>query len=61
MLPAELNELIETGKSSEFFLLDVRRPESYAKGNIFGAQNILWLDILKEKITYRQRDNNLLL
>lgn len=49
ILPTELNKLIESGKASEFFLLDVRRPEDFAEGHIPGAQNIFWLDILKKE------------
>ena len=49
MLPTELNEIIKKGNASDFFLLDVRKPEDFHKEHIPGTVNIFWLDILKEE------------
>lgn len=32
---------------NQYFILDIRRPEDFAKGHIPGATNIFWLDLLK--------------
>jgi rhodanese-related sulfurtransferase len=36
-------------KKKDFFILDIRRPEDYAKGHIPGAKNIFWLDLLDDE------------
>ena len=46
ILPTELNKVVEKGLD-EFFIVDLRRPEDFAKGHIKGAINIFWLDMLK--------------
>jgi rhodanese-related sulfurtransferase len=43
--PEELNK----SDLSDFYILDIRKPEDYAKGHIEGANNIFWLDLLKDK------------
>ena len=46
VLPTELHGLLKEDKNP-YFLVDLRKPEDYAKGYISGAINIFWLDILK--------------
>lgn len=41
--------LTDGDKSNDPFILDVRKPESYAKGHVPGAYNIFWKDIVKEE------------
>lgn len=43
--PAELEGAVRRGEN--LFLLDVRRPEDYARGHIAGAVNIFWLEALE--------------
>jgi rhodanese-related sulfurtransferase len=45
IIPTELK--VDLMKGKDYFLLDVRKPEDYAKGHIEGATNIFWLDLLK--------------
>lgn len=41
--------LTDGDKSNDPFILDVRKPESYAKGHVPGAYNIFWKDVVKEE------------
>jgi len=36
-------------KNKNFFILDIRRPEDFAKGHIPGAKNIFWLNLLDDE------------
>lgn len=45
VIPTDLK--LELMKGTDFFLLDTRKPEDFAKGHIEGAHNIFWLEILK--------------
>lgn len=48
ILPTELYEYYRHGVMNKmFFIVDLRKPEDYAKGHIPGAINIFWLDLLK--------------
>jgi len=46
ILPEDLEK---QRKKKDFFLLDLRKSEDYAKGHIPGAKNIFWLDLLKDE------------
>lgn len=41
--------LTDGDPSNDPFILDVRKPEDYAKGHIQGAYNIFWKEIVKEE------------
>lgn len=41
--------LTDGDTSNDPFIIDVRKPEDYAKGHIQGAYNIFWKDIVKEE------------
>jgi rhodanese-related sulfurtransferase len=49
----EANKLYENltdgDPSNDPFIIDVRKPEDYAKGHIKGAYNIFWKDIVKSE------------
>ncbi len=47
VIPTELKVDLLEGK--DYFLLDTRKPEDYARGHIEGAVNIFWLDMLKDE------------
>lgn len=40
-------EQLHRRKKSQYYLLDVRKPEAFRSGHIKGAKNIFWMDILK--------------
>lgn len=46
--PEELHKKLKKG-SKKYFLLDIRKPDTFAEGHIKGAENIFWLDLLDEK------------
>jgi rhodanese-related sulfurtransferase len=46
ILPTQLKSELEKGNPNNLFLLDVRRPEDYAKGHIPGTKNIFWLTLM---------------
>ena len=41
--------LTDGDPSNDPFIIDVRKPEDYAKGHVQGAYNIFWKDIVKEE------------
>lgn len=41
--------LTDGDTSNDPFIIDVRKPEDYAKGHVQGAYNIFWKDIVKEE------------
>lgn len=40
---------LEESDMSNFFILDLRKPEDFKKGHIKNAVNIFWLDLLQEE------------
>lgn len=60
IIPTELK--VDLMKGKNYFLLDTRKPEDYAKGHIEGAINIFWLDILKpENLKKLPRDRRIII
>ncbi len=49
ILPPELNEIIKSGQASNYFLLDIRKPEDFQEVRIPGTVNIYWQDVLKKE------------
>ena len=47
ILPTDLYKLVKKGTPHDLFIIDLRKPEDFAKGHIKGAVNIFWLDIIK--------------
>ena len=46
--PEELHKQLKKG-TKKYFLLDIRKPDTFKDGHIKGAKNIFWLDLLDEK------------
>ena len=42
-------ENLEKKGTSDFFLLDIRKPDVYKEGHIKGSTNIFWLELLEEE------------
>lgn len=62
ILPTQLYEMLESGETNKFFIVDLRDSGDYVKGHIKGATNIFWLDILKpEKLAMLPVDKTILL
>lgn len=63
ILPRDLYEYYRHGVMHKmFFIVDLRKPEDYAKGHIPGAINIFWLDLLKpENLKILPTDKKILL
>jgi rhodanese-related sulfurtransferase len=60
ILPTELK--VEMMKNHDYFLLDIRKQEDYAKGHIEGATNIFWLDLMKpENLQKLPRDKRIII
>lgn len=58
IIPTELK--VDLMKGKNYFLLDTRKPEDFAKGHIEGATNIFWLEILKpENLKKLPRDKRI--
>lgn len=60
--PEEYKKIRDRGKTDDFYLLDLRRPEDYKKGHIPGAKNIFWMNILNpENIKKLPKDKKIVL
>ena len=58
ILPTELYQ----SDRSQYYLLDVRKPEDYRKGHIRGALNIFWLDLMqKENINLLPKNREIII
>ena len=58
--PEEYHDLSDKEKD-KFYLLDIRKPEDFAKGHIAGAENIFWLDLFSsENLKKLPRDKTIL-
>ena len=42
-------EQLNRRDKSKYYLLDIRKPETFKAGHIKGAKNIFWLDLLKKE------------
>ena len=60
IIPTELK--VDLMKGKNYFLLDTRKSDDYAKGHIEGTTNIFWLDILKpENLKRLPRDRRIII